>query len=52
VSNFIETAARLKAIEEIFVPEEEMTGIAADPDLTRRLKRGSRDAAARRGRFV
>lgn len=52
VSNFIETAARQKAIEEIFVPEEEMAGIAADPELTRRLKRGSRDAAARRGRFV
>ena len=52
VSNFIETAARQKAIEEIFVPEEEMAGIRADSSLTRRLKRGSREAATRRGRFV
>jgi uncharacterized protein (DUF1778 family) len=52
VSNFIETAARQKAIEEIFVSEEEMAGIGADRDLVRRLKRGSREAVARRGRFV
>lgn len=52
VSNFIETAAKQKAIREIFVSEEEMAGIRADRDLSRRLKRGSREAAARRGRFV
>src|SRR5882724_11167783 len=52
VSNFIETAAKQKAIREIFVSEEEMAGIRADSDLSRRLKRGSREAAARRGRFV
>ena len=51
-SNFIETAARRRAIEEIFVPEEEMAGIRADSGLVRRLKRGSRQAAARRGRFA
>ncbi len=52
VSNFIETAARQKAIEEIFVSDEEMTDIRADRALVRRLRSGSRDAAARRGRFV
>ncbi len=52
VSNFIETAARRRAIEEIFVSEEEMAGIRADRPLVRRLKRGGREAAARRGRFV
>ena len=52
VSNFIETAARRRAIEEIFVPEEEMAGIRADRGLVRRLKRGGREAASRRGRFV
>ena len=52
VSNFIETAARQRAIEEIFVPEEEMAGILADRELVRRIRRGSREAASRRGRFV
>ena len=52
VSNFIETAAREKAIEEIFVPASEMAEIRIDRELNRKLRRGSRDAAARRGRFV
>jgi uncharacterized protein (DUF1778 family) len=52
VSNFIETAARQKAVEEIFVSEEEMVEIRADKSLQRRLKSGHRDAAGRRGRFV
>ena len=52
VSNFIETAAREKAVAEIFVPDEEMAGIRSDPSLTRRLKSGHRDAASRRGRLV
>ena len=52
VSNFIETAARQKAIAEIFVPEAEMAEIRADRELLKRLKRGDRAAAARRGRFV
>jgi len=52
VSNFIETAAREKAAAEIFVPEAEMAEIRSDDGLQRRLKKGHRDAAARRGRFV
>jgi uncharacterized protein (DUF1778 family) len=49
VSNFIETAARQKAIAEIFVLDPEMAEIEADKVLLRRLKAGHRDAAARRG---
>ena len=52
VSNFIETAAREKAVAEIFVPDEEMAEIRSDKDLLRRLKRGPRDSVARRGRFA
>jgi uncharacterized protein (DUF1778 family) len=52
VSNFIETAARQRAIEEIFVSEEEMAEIRGNRALLRRLKRGSREAASRHGRFV
>ncbi|MGH9363996.1 MAG: DUF1778 domain-containing protein [Thermoanaerobaculia bacterium] len=52
VSNFIETAARQKAISEIFVPETEMAEIRADRVLLKRLKRGHRAVAGRRGRFV
>jgi uncharacterized protein (DUF1778 family) len=52
VSNFIETAARDRAVAEIFVPDDEMAEIRSDPDLQKRLKRGHRDAASRRGRFV
>jgi len=52
VSNFIETAAREKAAAEIFVPDEEMAEIRSNADLVKRLKRGRREAAARRGRFV
>jgi len=52
VSNFIETAAREKALSEIFVPDEEMAGIRSDASLKRRLKSGHKDAASRRGRLV
>ncbi len=52
VSNFIETAAREKAIEDILVPEEEMDEIRSNAALVRRLRAGRRDAAARRGRFA
>jgi uncharacterized protein (DUF1778 family) len=52
VSNFIETAAREKAIEDILVPEAEMGEIRSNASLGRRLKSGHRDAAARRGRFA
>jgi uncharacterized protein (DUF1778 family) len=52
VSNFIETAAREKAVAEIFLSDEEMAEIRSDPDLLKRLKSGHRDAASRRGRFA
>ena len=52
VSNFIETAARQKAIEDILVPEAEMDEIRSNAGLVRRLKSGAKDAAARRGRFA
>lgn len=52
VSNFIETAAREKAVAEIFLSNEEMAEIRSDPDLQKRLKSGHRDAASRRGRFA
>lgn len=52
VSNFIETAAREKAVAEIFVSDEEMVEIRSDRSLKRRLKSGHRDATSRRGRFV
>ncbi len=52
VSNFIETAARQKAIAEIFVPDPEMAEIESDKGLLRRLKAGHLDATARRGRFA
>lgn len=52
VSNFIETAAREKAVAEIFLSGEEMAEIRSDPDLQKRLKSGHRDAASRRGRFA
>jgi uncharacterized protein (DUF1778 family) len=52
VSNFIETAAREKAAAEIFVSDDEMADIRSNAGLMKRLKRGHREAAARRGRFV
>lgn len=52
VSNFIETAARERAVAEIFLSDEEMAEIRSAPDLQRRLKSGHRDAASRRGRFA
>jgi uncharacterized protein (DUF1778 family) len=52
VSNFIETAARQRAVSEIFVADAEMAEIRSNPALGRRLKRGHREAAAGKGRFV
>jgi uncharacterized protein (DUF1778 family) len=52
VSNFIETAARQRAVSEIFVSDAEMSEIRSDATLARRLKRGHREASAGRGRFV
>lgn len=52
VSNFIETAAKQKAMDEIFVSDAEMAEILADRSLVQKLRRGSRAAAKRQGRFV
>ncbi len=52
VSNFIETAARERAVAEIFLSDEEMAEIRSDRNLKKRLKSGHRDAASRRGRFA
>jgi predicted transcriptional regulator len=52
VSNFIETAALQRAATEICVPDSEMAGIRSDPALRKRLKRGHREAASGKGRFV
>jgi uncharacterized protein (DUF1778 family) len=52
VSNFIETAARDRAVAEIFVSDEEMAEIRSSGELQKRLKSGHRDAASRRGRFA
>jgi predicted transcriptional regulator len=52
VSNFIETAALQRAASEIDVPDSEMAGIRSDPNLRKRLKRGHREAASGKGRFV
>jgi uncharacterized protein (DUF1778 family) len=52
VSNFIETAARQRAVSEIFVPDSEMSEIRSNAVLGRRLKRGHREAATGKGRFA
>ena len=52
VSNFIETAARQRAVSEIFVSGAEMSEVRSNAALGRRLKRGHREAVAGRGRFV
>ena len=52
LSNFIETAA-LRYIEDSSLADEaEMSAIRADKPLNASLKRGLRDAKARKGRFV
>ncbi len=52
IANFIETAAKSRALAEIFVSEEEMAEIRSDRSLLRRLKAGHQAASARKGRFV
>lgn len=52
LSNYIETAT-LKYIEEIdYVNEFEMENILSDENLIKSLKKGSTDAANKRGRFI
>lgn len=52
LSNYIETAT-LKYIEEVdYVDDFEMESILNDEKLLRSLKKGSSDAAKKRGRFI
>jgi len=52
LSNFIETAALRHIEEEELVDEFEMAEIRDNVDLNRSLKRGLRDAKAKRGRLA
>ena len=52
ISNLIETAAVRHLQEHDLVEADEMNAILANRGLVRRLRRGSRDAHARRGRMV
>jgi predicted DNA-binding protein len=52
LSNYIETAT-LKYIEEVdYVDDFEMENILNDEELIESLKKGSSDAAERKGRFI
>lgn len=52
LSNLIETAALARIREEQFVDDAEMAELCENEDLVKRLRRGSRQAARRTGRFV
>ncbi|MFO7685546.1 MAG: hypothetical protein R6V60_05605 [Desulfobacterales bacterium] len=52
ISNLIETAALHKVRELQFVDDAEMAEILSDENLVIRIKRGSKEAADRQGRFV
>jgi predicted transcriptional regulator len=52
LSNFIETAALRFVESEQFVDEYEMEEIRSNKSLNESLKRGLRDAKAKRGHFV
>jgi len=52
IANLIETSALARIQESQFVDDYEMAGITANEDLLERLKKGSRDARDRKGRFV
>jgi hypothetical protein len=52
LSNFIETAAFAKIREQQFADDLEMAEILENQDLVKRLKKGSREARTRKGRFV
>jgi hypothetical protein len=52
IANLIETAAVEHLRQQQFVDDAELAEIEANERLVARLKRGSRDARARRGRFV
>jgi len=52
IANLIETAALAKIHEMQFVDDVEMAEILANEDLLKRIKKGSREAKAKKGRFV
>ena len=52
MANLIETAALAHLREAQFVDDAEMADILANENLVKRLKKGSRAAAQRKGRFV
>jgi predicted transcriptional regulator len=52
LSNLIEVAALSRIRERQFVDDAEMAEIRENEALIERLRRGSSDAAERRGRFV
>jgi predicted transcriptional regulator len=52
LSNLIETAALAGLHEQQFADDGEMAEILANEKLVARLKKGSRDARNRKGRFV
>ncbi len=52
LSNMIATAALAQIRTEQFVDDHEMADIRADKKLQARLKKGSKAAARREGRFV
>ena len=52
LSNLIETAALSRIRDQQFVDDAEMSEILAGDNLLKRLKKGTRDAQAKKGRFV
>ena len=52
LSNLIETAALSRIREQQFVDDAEMSEILANENLLKRLKKGIRDAEAKKGRFA
>ena len=52
IANLVETAALERLRERQFVDDAELVEIEANERLVARIRQGSRDARARRGRFV
>jgi len=52
LSNLIETAALARLREQQFVDDAEMAEILVNQELMKRIKKGSLDARARKGRFI
>lgn len=52
LTNFIETAVKEHIRERDFVDDPEMAEILANEEIVRRLKKGSRDVARKRGAMI